>query len=86
MRETFRKKALELGMSRLEVEEIWKSQFQYTISVMKENLMNEDAPEIRLTGLGTFFPNVPQMKIFKKKYNEKYRQESQTDGITEDLD
>jgi len=73
MNQVFNDISKKLNLPKSQVEEIWKSQFQFAFNSMKENYINENAPSIKLVGFGTFYPNVPQLKKFKEKYDNKNR-------------
>lgn len=73
MKEVFSKISVKHDVPKSQVEEIWYSQFQFAFNSMKENYVNENAPAIKLIGFGTFAPNVPQLKKFKEKYDNKNR-------------
>jgi hypothetical protein len=75
MKEVFNNISNKHDLPKSKVEEIWYSQFNFVFNNMKENYVNENAPSIKLAGLGTFYPNVPQLKKFKEKYDKKHRPE-----------
>jgi nucleoid DNA-binding protein len=83
MREVFKRIAVENNMTIPEVKEIWESQFKTVFKSMEENFCNEEAPKIKLTGFGSFYPNTFQIKKYKEKYNEKHQSRSNVTGITE---
>ena len=84
MREVYKQVSKELDIPKDKVEEIWQSQFKFVLSNMKENYMNTKAPSIKLTGFGTFQPNVKQIEKVKEKHGNKHKSKGQVAGITED--